>query len=100
MMFTCDFKNEKWEGTISRIVKHTSYEFWINSRSSIMVVFGATTRGAFVCIPDFKGGCHLSALKDKFWNTEQLVDCLGAVDGITVSTALYTLRDKIILDKI
>lgn len=96
MKFTCTSKNEEWNGAITNFVQHTnSYEFWIESRSSIMVVFGTTSRGGFVCIPDFRVGCHLTDLKDKFWNTEQLVDVLGEVDGITVSTALFNLAGKI-----
>jgi hypothetical protein len=98
MRFICKTKEEEWEGTISNLVKHSnSYEFWIKSRSSIMVVFGSTSRGGFACIPDFKVGCHLSNLRDKFWNTEQLVGVLGEVDGLTVSTALFKLSDKIII---
>ncbi|HEY6950009.1 MAG TPA: DUF6618 family protein [Nitrososphaeraceae archaeon] len=98
MRFTCTTKEDEWEGIVSNLVKHSdSYEFWIKSRSSIMVIFGATSRGGFACIPDFKVGCHLTDLKDKFWNTEQLVGVLGEVDGLTVSTALFELADKIIM---
>ena len=96
MRFTCNSKDEEWEGTVNNLVKHNnSYEFWIESRSSIMVVFGPTTRGGFACMPDFRVGCHLTNLKDKFWNTEQLVEVLGEVDGVTVSAALYSLANKI-----
>jgi len=96
MKFTCTSKDEEWKGTITNFVQHTnSYEFWIESRSSIMVVFGTTSRGGFACMPDFRVGCHLTDLKDKFWNTEQLVGALGEVDGITVSTALFNLAGKI-----
>jgi hypothetical protein len=96
MRFKCKTKEEEWEGTISNLVKHSSsYEFWIKSRSSIMVVFGPTSRGGFACMPDFKVGCHLTNLKDQFWNTEQLIEVLGKVDGQTVATALFTLADKI-----
>lgn len=96
MEFNCEIntkkRNEKWKGSISQIVKHDHYyEIWITSRSSIMVVFGATSRGGFACIPDFNIGCHLVNLKDKFWNTERLVSVLGTVDGVTVASALYTL---------
>ena len=44
---------------------------------------------------DFGAGCHLVDLKDKFWNTEKLVEVLGTADGITVATALYALADLI-----
>jgi len=96
MKFTCTLKDEEWKGMVTNFVQHSNiYEFWIQSRSSIMVVFGTTSRGGFACMPDFRVGCHLTNLRDKFWNTEQLVDVLGEVDGVTVSAALYSLADKI-----
>ena len=87
---------EKWEGVIKKCVKYDGhFEIMIESRSSIMVLFGKTSRGGFACIPDFGAGCHLVDLKDKFWNTEKLVEVLGTADGITVATALYALADLI-----
>lgn len=89
-------KNEKWEGVITKYARHdVHYEVMIESRSSIMVLFGKTSRGGFACMPDFGAGCHLADLKNKFWNTEKLTQVLGKVDGITVATALYALADKI-----
>ena len=100
MVFMCEKstnkKREKWQGVISSIEKHNDcYEIWITSRSSIMIIFGTTSRGGFACMPDFRVGCHLVNLKDKFWNTEKLVEVLGEVDGITVAEALYTLANKV-----
>ncbi len=96
MKFICKTEDEEWEGSISNLVKHNnSYEFWIKSRSSIMVVFGQTSRGGFACFPDFQVGCHLVNLKDKFWNTEQLISVLGEADGLTVASALFKLVDNI-----
>lgn len=100
MKFTCkhqtENEKEQWEGEITRYVEHNGLsEIMIKSRSSIMVLFGKTSRGGFACVPDFGAGCHLADLKDKFWNTEKLIEILGAVDGITVATALYTLADEI-----
>jgi len=100
MKFECveqaNTEDERWEGTITKFTRYQNhYEIKIESRSSIMVLFGRTSRGAFACIPDFGVGCHLVDLKDRFWNTEQLTGLLGKVDGITVATALYTLADKI-----
>jgi hypothetical protein len=89
-------EKEEWEGSISKIIGYGShYEIMIQSRSSIMVLFGTTSRGGFASMPDFGAGCHLINLKDKFWNTEKLVEVLGRVDGITVATALYSLAEKI-----
>ena len=87
---------EKWDGCINKFINYGShYEIKIESRSSIMVLFGKSSSIAFCSIPDFGAGCHLVDLKDKFWNTEKLVDVLGKVDGITVAQALYSLSDKI-----
>jgi hypothetical protein len=96
MIFTCKTEDEEWSGIITDLEQHNNiYEFRIESRSSIMVVFGSTSRGRFACMPDFNVGCYLADLRDKFWNTEQLVRVLGEVDGLSVSTALFTLADKI-----
>lgn len=100
MNFECinqtETKSEKWEGVIKKCVKYDGYfEIMIESRSSLMVLFGKTSRGGFACIPDFGAGCHLVDLKNKFWNTEKLVEVLGTADGITVATALYALADLI-----
>jgi hypothetical protein len=59
-----------------------------------MVMYGETSRGGFACMPDFNVGCHLVNLKDRFWNSEKLVNILGYVDGITVETALYNLANE------
>jgi len=100
VIFECKKKSgkqtENWQGRITRIEEcRKYYEIMIESRSGIMVVFGKTSRGGFACIPDFGAGCHLVDLKDKFWNTEKLVEVLGKIDGITVASALYTLADKV-----
>lgn len=93
--FECVNKKERWKGNVRRIINYGShYEIFIESRSGIMVTFGKTTQGGFACIPDFKAGCYLIDLKDKFWNTEKLCEVLGKVDGITVGEALYTLADR------
>lgn len=92
--FICNHKGEKWRGTITDFKNYGShYEFWIISRSSIMVMFGKTTRGYFACMPDFNTGCHLVDLQDKFWNTEKLINVLGVADGVTVAFALFSLAN-------
>jgi len=100
MIFRCertiDSEREVWQGLIVRFNEHESfYELRIEARSGIMVLFGKSSRGYFACMPDFNCGCHLSKLKDTFWNTEKLTELLGEVDGITVANALYALADKI-----
>ena len=96
MIFECIDKKEKWKAKILFIKKYGAhYEMRIESRSSLLVLFGKTSLGGFACIPDYSVGCHLVNLKDKFWNTEQLTNVLGKVDGITVATALYKIADEI-----
>jgi len=100
MEFDCINKTktrcERWKGHITSFNDdNSSYEFRIQSRSSILVIVGKTEEGGFACMPDFGAGCHLVNLKDKFWNTEKLVKVLGKVDGITVATALYSMADEI-----
>ena len=100
LSFECQMKSDagidRWYGTIPRVVNHGShFEIGIESRSGITVVFGKTSNGGFACMPDYNTGCHLSNLRDKFWNTEKLTAVLGEVDGITVAQALYVLADKL-----
>jgi hypothetical protein len=100
MVFECidetNGKSIKWTGRITEFKNYGShYEIKIVSRSSILVLFGKTTQGAFACMPDFEAGCHLVDLRDIFWNTERLVKVMGEVDGITVAYALKALADKI-----
>ncbi len=94
--FECNQGKKSWKATITRFENYgTHYEFMIRSRSSIVVIFGKTSRGFFACMPDFNVGCHLVCLNDVFWNTERLCEILGKVDGITVATALVFLAQKI-----
>jgi hypothetical protein len=98
MVFKCadNLFNESWNGKISNHIKHGNYyEIMIDSRSSIMVLFGKTSRGGFACMPDFGVGCHLITLNDRFWNAEKLVEVLGRTDGITVESALYKFADEV-----
>ena len=85
-------KTEHWKGQIKSLQIYENYfEFWIESRSSIHVIIGKTTRGGFACMPDFGAGCHLTDFLDEFWNREKLVRVLGKVDGITVASAIVTI---------
>jgi hypothetical protein len=101
--FECSYKARKgvkecWSGNISRFIDHGShFEIFIQSRSSILVLFGKTEYGYFACMPDFHAGCHLSSPKDTFYNTEKLVHTMkNKVDGITVAMALKAITDKVI----
>lgn len=100
MIFKCrmlvEGGTETWEGCIASFSKYGShYEMRIESRSGIRVIFGKTTCGNFACIPDFNAGCHLSNLKDRFWNAEKLCEAIGTVDGLTVAYALAAVADKL-----
>ena len=71
---------ETWQGVISFLWNFGShYEMQIQSRSSITVLFGKTSRGYFASIPDWQAGCYLVDFKDLFWNTEQLVSIIGEI---------------------
>lgn len=102
MRFECSYKARKgvkecWPGYISSFKDHGShFEIYIQSRSSILVIFGKTDYGYFACMPDFHAGCHLGSPKDTFYNTEKLIYAMkNKVDGITVAMALNAVADKI-----
>jgi hypothetical protein len=95
MKFQCVGKGETWEGVVTRRIAYENcLEIMIESRSSLMVILGKTSRGGFACIPDFGAGCHLVDFKNYFWNTEKLTEILGEADGITVGAAIYVLADS------
>lgn len=97
--FKCKYESDNdtefWDGCIKRLDNYGNYyEIFIESRSSIMVMFGKTTRGLFACMPDYEVSCHLVDLRDYFWNSEKLIKILGHADGITVATALFQLNKQ------
>lgn len=94
--FICKKNNEVWHGKIKKFITHGNhFELMIESRSSIFMIIGKTSRGLFACFPDLELGCHLVNLKDVYWNTEKLTYILGVADGITVLEALRKIKDKI-----
>lgn len=101
--FECTMKKgkkiETWSGMITNLSKFGShYEFKIESRSGFIVVIGKTNYGNFACIPDYDAGCHLSKLKDLFWNSERLCGIMNRVDAITVAHALQAVAEHIDLN--
>lgn len=101
--FECTMKKgkkiEKWSGMITNLSKFGShYELKIESRSGFIVVIGKTNHGNFACIPDYDVGCHLSKLKDLFWNSERLCGIMNGVDAITVAHALQAVAEHIDLN--
>lgn len=101
--FECTMKKgrkiENWSGTITNLIKFGShYEFKIESRSGFIVIIGKTTYGNFACIPDYDVGCHLSTLKDLFWNAEHLSSIMNKVDAITVAHALQSVAEYVDLN--
>ena len=92
-------KTEIWSGMITSLTKFGNhYELKIESRSGFIVVIGKTNQGNFACIPDYDVGCHLSTLKDLFWNSERLCAIMNKVDGITVAHALKAIAEYIDLN--
>jgi hypothetical protein len=89
-----DGSNDVWSGTVDQIIDFGShYEVFILSRSSLRVLIGKSSSGLFACLPDFSAGCHLSILKDTFYNSERLIRALdNVVDGKTVACALKALE--------
>lgn len=94
--FICKNHNQAWNGYISNFHNQgVHFEFTIQSRTSIMIISGKTSRGYFACMPDFNAGCHLADLCDVSWNTEKLTKVLEKVDGITVAYALKSLAETL-----
>ena len=105
MIFKCRMETkghiEKWDGEIKNIINYGKYyELFIVSRSSIFVIFGKTSRGGFVCMPDYGVCSHLVKLSDNYWNQERLIEIMGKVDGITIYSALYTFSKNFCLEDI
>jgi len=101
--FECTMKigrrADNWLGMITSLTKFGShYELKIESRSGFIVVIGKTSYGNFACIPDYNVGCHLSTLKDLFWNSERLSTIMNKVDAITVAHALQAVAKHIDLN--
>lgn len=89
-------RKENWSGRIISIKNYGSHiEMLIDSRSSIMVLLGNTSSGNFICIPDWKVGCHLSSIKDTFYTIEKLTKSLGPIDAITVATAIAAASNEL-----
>jgi len=92
-------KTEAWPGRITSLTKFgTHYELKIESRSGFIVIIGKTNHGNFACIPDYNAGCHLSTLKDLFWNSERLRAIMNKVDATTVAHALKAVAEHIDLN--
>lgn len=89
-------KIENWYGLITKLTNFGShYELKIESRSGFVLVIGKTSYGNFACIPDYDIGCHLSSLKDLFWNSERLCKIMNKIDAITVAHALKAFAEHI-----
>ncbi len=92
-------KIENWSGMITNLTNFGShYELKLESRSGFIVVIGKTNYGNFACIPDYDVGCHLSTLKDLFWNSERLCEIMNKVDALTVAHALQAAAQYIDLN--
>ncbi len=94
--FNCNSDAETWTGKINYLKDYGNhYEMRIESRSGLHVIFGCSSNGNYICVPDFNVSCYLAHLKDRFWNQEKLTSLLGEVDGITLAEALFNAYDLI-----
>jgi hypothetical protein len=88
-----DGEIDSWNGQVLNLKSHQLlHEFYIQSRSGILVLAGQYAHGYFACLPDFQAGCYLSSFDDLFYNQERLSAVLNnPVDGATVAYALKAL---------
>lgn len=88
-----------WNGQVLNLKSYQSlHEFYIQSRSGILVLAGRYSNGYFACLPDSKAGCYLSDFDDLFYNQERLAVALNnPVDSATVAYALKALSDNLAL---
>lgn len=94
--FMCFYRAKSWAAAITAFKNYGTYfEFTIQNRSDIMVIFGKTSQGYIACLPDYNVGCHLFSLNDVFWNSERLTKLVGVGDGITVAYALLFLAKEL-----
>jgi len=101
--FLCEFKNQKnkrkWPATITNFIDYGShYEMRIESLSGITALFGKTSLGTFVCLPDFRVGCHLADLNNENYTTDKLSGVINLTDAVTVAKAFCNLSQKEIGD--
>jgi hypothetical protein len=90
-----DGEVDSWNGRVMDLKSYQSlYEFYIQSRSGILVLAGKYAHGYFACLPDFQAGCYLSSFNDLSYNREKLITAMNnPVDGATVAGALKALAD-------
>jgi hypothetical protein len=94
--FMCFYKAKSWAASITAFKSYGNYyEFMVENRSSILVIFGKTSQGYIACLPDFNVGCHLFSLNDISWNAERLTKLLGVGDGVTVASVLLFLAKEL-----
>lgn len=94
--FFCELNDLKWSGNITSFINYGShYEMRIESLSGITVLFGKTSMGNFICIPDFDAGCHLAELNDEFYSREKISGVINQVDAITIAKALKTVSHQL-----
>ena len=98
MEFICKLSNDHYTEWKSKIISFTDqgsfFEENVEGRgSAILIIFGMSKHGNFICLPDYKTGCYLAHLRDTFWNSEALEPLIGEVDATTVAYALRALQE-------
>jgi len=96
MIYTCHNpfastrSEQEWTGEVNQLkTSKERIEMTVNGRgSSFHVIIGQSSRGGYLCIPDWQVGCPLASFSDRFWNQERLEEQLGLVDAITIATAI------------
>lgn len=94
--FLCEFKHQKnkrkWPATITDFIDYGShYEMRIESLSGITALFGKTSLGTFVCLPDFRVGCHLAKLNNENYTIDKLSGVINLTDATTIAAAFCNL---------
>ena len=59
------------------------------------IVFGEHAYGNFLCIPNWDIGCEIADFSDLFWNTERLSKHLNEADALSVTKALFVIKDHL-----
>lgn len=85
---------DSWSGQVKIYNTTQPYEIEVCARgSSFFIIFGESTHGHYICIPDWDVGCPLSTFRDIHWNTERLTRSLSPVDASSVASALSAVAD-------
>jgi hypothetical protein len=97
LVFECTQKignrTVKWDGHVQLLRAGNPSEMIVTARGSYFhVIFGESSYGRYLCIPNWGVGNELADLMDLFWNTERLSKSMKKVDAISVASALAAAK--------